>query len=55
VPGVAGGPPGGPAPPDFPVTLRFPHLVIGLPLIGAAAGWLFGGRQPPAVSRQPLE
>jgi putative ABC transport system permease protein len=30
-------------------------LVIGMPLIGAAAGWLFGGRQPSAVSRQPLE
>ena len=30
-------------------------LVIGMPLIGAAAGWLLGGRQPPAVSRQPLE
>ena len=30
-------------------------LVIGMPLIGAAAGWLFGGRQPPGVARQPLE
>lgn len=30
-------------------------LVIGMPLIGAAAGWVFGGRQPAAVSRQPLE
>jgi putative ABC transport system permease protein len=30
-------------------------LVIGMPLIGAAAGWLLGGRQPSAVSRQPLE
>ncbi len=30
-------------------------LVIGMPLVGAAAGWLFGGRQPSAVSRQPLE
>jgi len=30
-------------------------LVIGMPLIGAAAGWLVGGRQPLAVSRQPLE
>jgi putative ABC transport system permease protein len=30
-------------------------LVIGMPLIGAAAGWLVSGRQPSAVSRQPLE
>jgi putative ABC transport system permease protein len=30
-------------------------LVIGMPLIGAVAGWLLGGRQPSAVSRQPLE
>jgi putative ABC transport system permease protein len=30
-------------------------LVIGMPLIGAAAAWLLGGRPPPAVSRQPLE
>ena len=30
-------------------------LVIGMPLIGAAVAWLVGGRQPAAVSRQPLE
>ena len=30
-------------------------LVIGMPLIGAAAAWFLGGRQPSAVSRQPLE
>ena len=30
-------------------------LVIGMPLIGAAVAWLLGGRQPSAVSRQPLE
>jgi len=30
-------------------------LVIGMPLIAAAAGWLLGGRAPSAVSRQPLE
>jgi len=30
-------------------------LVIGMPLIGAATAWLLGGRQPPAVSCQPLE
>jgi putative ABC transport system permease protein len=30
-------------------------LVLGMPLIAAAAGWLLGGRQPSAVSRQPIE
>jgi putative ABC transport system permease protein len=30
-------------------------LAVGMPLIGAAAGWLLGGRAPSAVSRQPLE
>jgi putative ABC transport system permease protein len=30
-------------------------LVIGMPLVGAAAGWLLGGRAPSAVSRRPLE
>jgi len=30
-------------------------LVIGMPLIAAAAGWLLGGRAPSAVSRQPIE
>jgi putative ABC transport system permease protein len=30
-------------------------LVVGMPLIGAATGWLLGGRQPAAVARQPLE
>jgi putative ABC transport system permease protein len=30
-------------------------LLLGLPLIAAAAGWLFAGREPPAVARQPIE
>jgi len=30
-------------------------LVIGMPLIGAAAGWLLGGRAPSAVASRPLE
>jgi putative ABC transport system permease protein len=30
-------------------------LVIGMPLVAAAAGWLLGGREPPAVARQALE
>ena len=30
-------------------------LLIGLPLVAAIVGWLFAGREPPAVARQPLE
>jgi putative ABC transport system permease protein len=30
-------------------------LLIGLPLVAAIGGWLFAGREPPAVVRQPLE
>jgi len=30
-------------------------LVIGMPLVAAAAGWLLGGRAPAAVARRPLE
>ena len=30
-------------------------LLIGLPLAAATGGWLFAGREPPAVARQPLE
>jgi len=30
-------------------------LLLGLPLIAAAGGWLFAGREPPAVARQPIE
>ena len=30
-------------------------LLLGLPLIAAAGGWLFAGRKPPAVTRQPIE
>jgi putative ABC transport system permease protein len=29
-------------------------LLLGLPLIAAAAGWLLAGREPEAVARQPL-
>ena len=29
-------------------------LLIGLPLAAAIGGWLFAGREPPAVARQPL-
>jgi putative ABC transport system permease protein len=30
-------------------------LLIGLPLVAAVGGWLFAGREPPAIARQPLE
>ena len=30
-------------------------LLIGLPLIAAAGGWLFAGREPSALARQPIE
>ena len=30
-------------------------LLAGLPLAAAAGGWLFAGREPPAIARQPLE
>jgi putative ABC transport system permease protein len=30
-------------------------LLIGLPLVAAAAGWLLAGREPRVISRQPLE
>ena len=30
-------------------------LLAWLPLAAAAGGWLLGGRQPPAISRKPLE
>jgi putative ABC transport system permease protein len=30
-------------------------LVVGLPLVATAAGWLLAGREPPAIARQTLE
>ena len=30
-------------------------LLIGLPLIAGAAGWLLAGREPPLIARQPIE
>jgi putative ABC transport system permease protein len=30
-------------------------IVLGLPLMAAAAGWLLAGRQPPDMSYQPIE
>ncbi len=30
-------------------------IVVGLPLVATAAGWLLAGREPAAIARQPLE
>jgi putative ABC transport system permease protein len=30
-------------------------LLIGLPLVAAAVGWLLAGREPPLIARQPIE
>ncbi len=30
-------------------------ILVGMPLIAAAAGWVFAGREPPAFAHQPLE
>ena len=29
-------------------------LLIGMPLLAAAGGWLFAGREPPVLGRQPI-
>jgi putative ABC transport system permease protein len=30
-------------------------IVVGMPLIAAAVGWLLAGREPPAIARQPID
>jgi len=30
-------------------------IVVGMPVVAAVVGWLMAGREPPAISRQPLE
>ena len=30
-------------------------ILVGMPLIAAAAGWLLAGREPPALAHQPIE
>ena len=30
-------------------------ILVGMPLIAVAAGWLLAGREPPAIAHQPLE
>jgi len=30
-------------------------LVVGLPVAAALGGWIFAGREPPAIAHQPIE
>ncbi|MGC2168572.1 MAG: FtsX-like permease family protein [Acidimicrobiales bacterium] len=30
-------------------------ILVGMPLVAAIGGWIFSGRQPPSLSRQPIE
>jgi putative ABC transport system permease protein len=30
-------------------------LLVGLPLVATAGGWLLAGREPPLIARQPIE
>jgi hypothetical protein len=30
-------------------------ILVGMPLAALIAGWLLGGREPPAIGRQPIE
>ena len=30
-------------------------ILVGMPVVAAVVGWLLAGREPPAISRQPLE
>jgi putative ABC transport system permease protein len=36
-------------------TMNLLTIVIGMPVIAAVVGWLLAGREPAAISRQPLE
>jgi len=37
-----------------PIT-RMLVIVFGVPVEAATAGWLFAGREPPSLARQPIE
>jgi putative ABC transport system permease protein len=39
---------------NVPVT-NLMVILLAIPLLAAAVGWLLAGRQPPAMSRQPIE
>ena len=36
-------------------TTQLLFILVGMPVIAAVIGWLMAGREPPAISRQPLE
>jgi putative ABC transport system permease protein len=36
-------------------TKQLLFIVVGMPVVAAVVGWLMAGREPPAISRQPLE
>ena len=36
-------------------TRQLLFILVGMPVIAAVVGWLMAGREPPAISRQPLE
>lgn len=38
-----------------PPVLDLVLIVVGLPVIATVGGWLLAGRQPPVISRQPIE
>jgi putative ABC transport system permease protein len=45
---------------DVDVVARLPYLnrlviVLGLPALAALGGWLFAGREPPAIARPVIE
>jgi putative ABC transport system permease protein len=39
---------------SFPVT-NLLVILVGMPLAAAVGGWLFAGREPPAIAHQPME
>jgi putative ABC transport system permease protein len=39
---------------DVPVA-NLLMILVGLPLVASAAGWLLAGRQPSGIARQPIE
>ena len=38
-----------------PPTTNLVLVLIGLPLLATVGGWIFAGRQPPAIAHQPIE
>jgi len=38
----------------FPAA-KLAMLIVGLPFLALAAGWLLSGREPAAIARQPLD